>query len=184
MELVGEEKRIQALFSELRFEEVRRAPSFAGVWNRAQSRTVRPRSAFNLSFIAATALLVCALVSLAWWSRRWQQTQQPNRDLAAALATPRVTPTASTTVRPLKGFSANEKRSVPRNRGAARFAARRQIEMLAARRAVMRDAIAISSWQSPTAALLSSQNDQLIKSLPRLNESVNQLKSFLPSTSN
>jgi hypothetical protein len=184
MELTGEEKRIQALFSEVRLEEARLAPSFAGVWNRAQSKTERPGSAFNLSFIGATALLVCALVSLAWWSRRWQQTQEPSHDLTAAVATPRVTPAASTTVRPLEGLAANEKHQVSRDPGAARFAARRRVEMRAARRAVMVDAIAISSWQSPTAVLLGSQNDELIKSLPRLNESVRQLKSFLPSTSN
>ena len=73
MELVGEEKRIQALFSEAKLADAMTTPSFAGVWNRAQARTYRPRKAFNLAFIAATALLVCALVSLAWWSSRSQK---------------------------------------------------------------------------------------------------------------
>src|SRR6266542_5247045 len=84
MELVGEE-RIQALFSELRLADEQSVPSFAAVWNRAQSRTYRPQRAFNLSFVAATALLVCALVSLALWSRQWQQSQPPSVVTSASL---------------------------------------------------------------------------------------------------
>src|ERR1700704_3527117 len=75
MELVGEEKRIQALFSEARLADEQTTPSFVRVWNRAQAKTTRTQRAFNLSFVAATALLVCALVSLAWWVNRshWNQ---------------------------------------------------------------------------------------------------------------
>jgi len=76
LELVGEEKRIQALFSEVRLADEQTAPSFVGVWNRAQAKTIRTPRAFNLSFVAATALLVCALVSLAWWVNRAQRSQQ------------------------------------------------------------------------------------------------------------
>src|SRR2546425_2304671 len=78
MELVGEEKKIQTLFSELRLADERTAPSFSATWNRTQARALRPRRAFILSFAAATALLICALVSLAWWSTHWQRPQQPN----------------------------------------------------------------------------------------------------------
>src|SRR2546426_9061617 len=76
MELVGEEKRIQALFSELRLADEQSMQRFAGVWNRAQSKAIRPRRAFKLSFVAATAVLICALVSIAWWSRHEQPSQQ------------------------------------------------------------------------------------------------------------
>src|SRR5438270_1844416 len=75
MELVGEEKRIHALFSEVRLADEQTAPSFVGVWNRAQAKTIRTQRAFNLSFVAATALLVCALVSLAWWVNRSPRSQ-------------------------------------------------------------------------------------------------------------
>ena len=73
MELIGDEKRIRALFSEVRLVDEKMMPSFVGVWNRAQSKTTRPHRVFNLSFVAATALLVCALVSLAWWTSRWDR---------------------------------------------------------------------------------------------------------------
>jgi len=49
----------------VRLADEQTAPSFVGVWNRAQAKTIRTPRAFNLSFVAATALLVCALVSLA-----------------------------------------------------------------------------------------------------------------------
>ena len=84
MELVGEEKKIQALFSEVRLADEQITPSFAGVWNRAQAKTVRTQRAFNLSFVAATALLVCALVSLAWWVKH----SQPQQGALIATAPP------------------------------------------------------------------------------------------------
>src|SRR3977135_1519241 len=76
MELVGEEKRIQALFSEARLADEQTTPSFVRVGNRAQAKPIRAQRAFNLSCVAATALLVCALVSLAWWSMHWQRSPE------------------------------------------------------------------------------------------------------------
>ncbi|HVS83505.1 MAG TPA: hypothetical protein VHE60_17380 [Pyrinomonadaceae bacterium] len=180
MELVGDEKKIQALFSELRLADEQAAPSFVGVWNRAQLRPRRRVGPLNLSFVA-TALVVCvAVFALALWSRSRQQTPQPNRQIAATTATPSVTPESTTTYEP-QILRIKEQPRVSRNGRAAKFAARQRAELLAARRAEIRDATAISSWQSPTATLLSSQNDALLNSLPQLNESVKELKSFLPN---
>jgi uncharacterized protein YfaS (alpha-2-macroglobulin family) len=179
MELVGEEKKIQALFSEVRFADEQIAPSFAGVWNRAQAKTLRPRSrAFNLSFVAATALLVCALVSLAWWSTRWQRNPEM---IAIAPPAPVVTPAniqvdkqtaTSPLVRP-----ATFKRKSP----AIRLSTLREASLLAANRKAAQDAKAIASWKSPTATLLDSPSDGLLKSLPQMNQTVDEMKSFLPS---
>jgi hypothetical protein len=180
MELVGEEKKIQALFSELRLADEQTAPSFAGVWNRAQLRPRTRVSRLNFSFVA-TAFVVCvAVFALALWSNSRQQTPQPNHTVAATPATQPVTPPATTEPAP-KVISAAEQRQAARNLRAARLLARQRAELLAARRAEIRDATAISSWQSPTATLLSSQNDALLNSLPQLNESVKELKSFLPN---
>jgi hypothetical protein len=181
MELVGEEKKIQALFSELRLADEQAAPSFVGVWNRAQLRPRTHVSPLNLSFVA-TAFVVCVTVfALALWSRSRQQAPQPSRQIAATLATPRVTPASTTTDEPLRVLPTKEQPRIARTGRAARFAARQKAALLAARRAEIRDATAISSWQSPTATLLSSQNDALLNSLPQLNESVKELKSFLPN---
>jgi len=177
MELAGEEKRIQALFSELRLADEETTPSFAGVWNRAQSRTQRD---LNLSFVAATALLVCALVSLVWWSKHWQRSSDVVATFPQGFATA-----------PVKVVIENEKvnlaKPVPKgdNRGAKslalKLASRREALLVAANRRLTRVAKTIASWQSPTARLLDSQSDELLKSLPQLNQTVEELKSFLPS---
>lgn len=180
MELVGKEKRIQALFSEGRLADEQITPSFAGVWNRAQAKTMRPQRAFNLSFVAATALLVCALVSLAWWPRHWQQ------NLGVVASVPPVTGTVAMNVEvgnkdvnPPKLLlkrvtSSSESRAL-------KLTARREALLVAANRKATQEAKAIASWQSPTATLLDSSSGELLKSLPQLNQSVDELKSFLPS---
>lgn len=187
MELVGEEMRIQELFSEARLADEQITPSFVGVWNRAQLKTTRTQRAFNLSFLAATALLVCALVSLAWWSMHWQRSPQV---IASAPAPTAVTP-AKVIVDPVKGGGENKETnsSTPGVRRVVvnskpptmKLAARREASLVAANRKATYEAKAIASWQSPTATLLDSPSDGLLKSLPQLNHTVDELKSFLPS---
>src|SRR5947207_1629209 len=67
MEIIGDDKRIRALYSETRFADEQAAPSFTSVWHRAQSRSAKPTRAFNLAFVSATAILVVAVASLAIW---------------------------------------------------------------------------------------------------------------------
>ena len=64
---------------------------------------------------------------------------------------------------------------------ALKLAARRQAVLVAEGKKALRDAKAIQSWQSPTATLMDSPSDELLKSLPQLNQTVDELKSFLPS---
>jgi hypothetical protein len=180
MELVGEEKRIQALFSEARLADERTTPSFVGVWNRAQAKTTRAQRAFNLSFVAATALLVCALVSLAWWVSRSQRSQ----DVVIANVPPITNVGPKNVVQPnVEPVAESKPGGQPRFSGrsrAVKLAARRQAIQIAAGKRALRDAKAIESWQSPTATLLDSSSDEMLKSLPQLNQSVDELKSFLP----
>jgi hypothetical protein len=181
MELPGNEKKIQALFRELKLEDERVAPVFARVWNRAEAASQRPRHAFKISFVLATALLLIALGSLSLWSRNRQQIQQPNSGVAvrtmpgSTLAPPAATPEPKQLVLDETG---NRARS---NRWARKLAAHRQAE-LTARNAAMREALAISSWQSPTTTLMQSPADDVLTSLPQLNRSAAELNSFLPNT--
>src|SRR3954447_7989344 len=69
MASIGDEKKIRALFSEQRLVDEQTAPSFTAAWHRANAVSLKPRRAFNLSFAVATALLFCALVTLALWSK-------------------------------------------------------------------------------------------------------------------
>ncbi len=185
MELVGEEKRIQALFRELRLEDEQVTPRFANMWHRAQSGTSAPGRMFNVAFVAATALSVCALVSLAWLTKQWQRSQQASVAVTAVNLIPSVSAAATEVKREVKVVSSsNLNRRSSAKSLSMKLAVRRHAEMLAARRAEIRNAAAISSWQSPTTALLRSPGDAVLTSLPQLNKSVDELKSFLPSRSN
>lgn len=179
MELVGEEKKIQALFSELRLDDEQTLPSFLAVWNRAQAKTLRPHRAFNLSFVAATALLVCALVSVALWSRQWQRNQDA---LVGVPPIPTVGPgrVAAGTKDP-EPKRWEPLRSSAKSR-ALKLAARRQELLVAANRKATHEAKTLGSWQSPTATLLDSSSGELLKSLPQLSQTVDELKSFLTSS--
>ena len=185
MELVGDEKKIQALFSELRLADEQAAPSFVGVWNRAQLRKPARLGWLNLRFAAAAFIVCAAVFGLALWSNSRRQAPEVNSLVAVTPTTISVTPPLTTGLTPPAtapiGRSDVERQRTLRNLRAARFAARQRAELLAARRAEIREATAISSWQSPTATLLSSQNDALLNSLPQFNESVKDLKSFLPN---
>jgi len=192
MELVGEEKRIQALFSEVRLADEQTTPSFVGVWNRAQSRTVRTPRAFNRSFAMATALLVFALVSLAWWMNRSQPRQQAAVATVPSKATDgpnRTSEGQKSVVKPLTArqpapgllAGAGERLRAPKLATTRHQSVQVAVNKIAVSKKELRDAKAIESWQSPTATLLDSTSDELLKSLPQLNQTVDELKSFLPS---
>lgn len=181
MELSGEEKKLQALFSELKTADEETAPRFARVWNRATPRT-RRAFVFKPAFVAGMPLLVCAVVSFAVWSRYPQPTPAPSivrvetpDNTTHAIVAPTVAPLAAPTTTPAK-----ENTSARRNRTNAR----RNSIQLAANRKLTQDAKAITDWESPTSALLSSPSDALFSSLPQLNENANGLQSFLPSRPN
>lgn len=182
MELVGEEKKIRALFCELKLEDEHITPRFTRMWIRAQSRTPGPRHAFNLALVAAAVLLGFSLFSLAIWLTQQQRTQQPSVAVAPVPTNSNVGSSQTTKNEEPNRLSTDGKRhrSRPKPRLVG-FAARRKTAMLAARRIEIRNAAAISSWQSPTITLLRSPGDEVLSSLPQLNGSANELRSFLPS---
>ena len=59
-----------------------------------------------------------------------------------------------------------------------------QIAAARSNRTLTQEAKAISDWESPTSALLTSPSDSLFSSLPQLNENANGLQSFLPTRPN
>lgn len=184
MELVGEEKRIQALFRELRLEDERVAMPFAVAPDRAGSRSIRPLRAFKLSFVAMTLLLLCSLVSLALWAKYVGRTTPPNAVVDGTI--PTASPIAPIPTIPLNSPKPDEsltaKQTERHSFKAFSLMRARRAAMLAARQAEIRQAAAISRWQSPTNALMSSSVDEVFTSLPQLNENANELKSFLPSS--
>ena len=192
MESVGNEKKIQALFRELKLADERVAPEFIKVWNCAQATSpgwTSPGSprVFNISFAVATALLVITLSALVLWSRNGQPGEQVNPKVATEstppLSTPGSTPAPPrATPPPIQSVVAQSPVRVKSKQWAWKLAAHRKAD-LEARNAVFREAVSISSWQSPTATLMQSPADHVLTSLPQLDRSLNELKTFLPNTS-
>lgn len=182
MEFIGEEKRIQGLFRELKLDDERLMPRFASMWNCAQLSSSAQRHSFKFSVVAV--LVVCALFSLAWWSRYWQRSKQPNvlpdsSSIPVTIPIQTVKKSANTVI-----SDGRQRHPFSSRAHVARRPAPRQVTLLAANRLTTREALVISSWQSPTATLLRSPADEVLISLPRLSESVKELKSFLANTSN
>jgi hypothetical protein len=165
------------------------APSFASTWHRAQARSLKPRRAFNLSFATATALLFCALLALALWSKY----SQPS---PAAIASVSLRPTVDF-AKPSDPIANNNSNGT--NAGVGNDQVKRNVVHIKSKRSnlsiqrqmlmaenkrVEKNATEITNWQSPTSSLLSSPSDDLFRSLPQLNENANELKSFLPSREN
>jgi hypothetical protein len=184
MEIIGDDKKIRALFSEAKLADAQATPSFTSQWNRAQARAGRPGRAFKLSFAAVTALLVCALISLAVWS----QYSQPRPTYSAFANVPALT----SFVAPV-GKTPDEVPTAPAQTGTVhrpirsrvpRSTAQTNALSVASAREAAKETTNIDNWQSPTATLLASQTDGLFKSLPQLNQNANELKSFLPGRAN
>lgn len=183
MELIGDEKRIRALYSEVRFADRQAAPSFTATWHRAQSRVLWPRRAFNLSFVAATALLVFTLGALAIWSKYSQPTERSYSAFATVPARASLKSVAIQAGEPVIPTATTKKPNinVP---GRLKLVSQKQALTVAANRKAEKQAKQLATWQSPTASLLTSSSDELFKSLPQLNENANGMKSFLPNRSN
>ena len=189
MASAGNEKKIQALFRELKLADERVAPEFIKVWDRAQATSPRwtspgsPR-VFNPSFgLATAALLVIILSSLLLWPRNGQRNEQVDAKIATESETPgSTTAPLRATPPPVQSVVAQSPVRVKSNRWPPKLAARRKAD-LDARNAVIREAVSISSWQSPTATLMQSPADHVLTSLPQLDRSLNELKTFLPNTS-
>ena len=171
MELGGDEKRIQALFSELSFADQSCTPHFGRLWSHASSsrRAVAPLREKNL--IRPVAVLVsllvtasaCSLALLTWY----RSTETPNIAIQLPPSVTFEAPSASTP-QPVKIEPRRQKH----------IARRRQVD-----RSIATGAALLSSWQSPTQRLMTSPTDLALGSLPALNQSAKDLESFLSKNS-
>jgi hypothetical protein len=166
MELGGDEKRIQALFSELSFENQSRVPQFGHLWTRAQAKETGARSIGRPVAVLVSLLVTAAACSFAVWTW-YRSAQTPN------IVPPSVTFEASYTPGPVKPQPV--KIELPRQK---HFARRRHAD-----RSVVTEAALLSNWQSPTQQFMASPTDLALGSLPALNQSVKDLESFLSKNS-
>src|SRR5262245_58766651 len=101
MEIIGNDKKLRALFDEARVADQTATPGFTSVWHRAQARSLKPRRAFNLSFAQVAALLVLTLGSLAVWSMYSFRGDQPHQAVKNETGGP--APAPSTTPEQVNG---------------------------------------------------------------------------------
>ena len=176
-----EENEIRRLFRELRREDERLAPPFAGDWNAALSRTDRertPRRTLRLSAAAATALIVLGGLALVVF----RTPSKPTPDAAQGSVAARVQTQAPPVVSTEAPTSRVEKSEAGRNREAepgAKIGSARGLSKNIRRRVPPRSRPAvtlISRWRSPTEFLLNSPGEQLLRTVPRLDESLLKIK--------
>ena len=163
MELAGDEKRIQALFSELRLEDQSTAPSFDRLWNSA--RIIQPeRIAFTQPLAALCAFAVIAVVFVLGLKSS-EPAIQDIAEVSVPFALPSVEPRLETW-----------KESKPRFRRTVR---RRNVRANEPDHVAIQQAEVLASWQSPTVGLMDPTAGAFLSSLPTLTESVKELESYL-----
>lgn len=182
MKAIGEQLNFQTLFCELRLENEHLAPRFSVTWNTAE---VRPRShvRFKFAFVVACVLLVVSLFSIALWLNG----RTRNQHVESAVVNPAANPTIDTSPRAMEVAPKPIALQRPSYRfdsarRAMKLAEVRRLRALALEKSEIRNAVAVSSWQSSTAMLMESPADDLLTSLPQLYRSVTQLNSFLSDT--
>ena len=163
MELSGDEKRIQALFSELSLEEERLVPRFEKLWLRAETNAHVPAAGIMRAVIVTVIVLTAVgLIAASSWYR--SSTHLVN-------IPPQAIPTAPRIKEPEKLFSANSKPSPTRR-------LRRPIRQTG--RITTQESTTLANWQSPTNIFLQSPTAIALSSLPQLNQSARELEMFLP----
>ena len=163
MDLSGNEKKIQALYSELRLETEGQVPQFEYVWTRAKVVEATPVRSRRTALVIAFSVIAVAC-SLAAWSW-YRSTASPLPNIAELPPQPAIAESRDTQA-PV--FQPAKPRRQRKHR-------RRQAERLNTSQVAM-----LSNWQSPTQLFMASPTDLVLTSLPQLNQSVKDLESFLP----
>lgn len=179
MELNGEEKTIQALFREMKLEDERVTPTFA-----LETKRRRTRHGVSFSFgrvVFAVALACLILVSALVLRRAYFAPQPPQREFAQQPEMDGRPHKEQVSREDGVGQVNNETRKpmtrAPKRR---RMDRARNNGRLASSLHRRKDEISfVFDWQSPTAVFLRSPGDELLKSLPQLNQSTLKLGSFL-----
>ena len=175
MNLNGDEKRIRQLFREMNRDDQRRAPQFASVLAAARSGMARSQNRTrSLRFAMAVAMCAALLIAMAIIVRPSKPQGPARDDQATAPSVPPETPPNIAPKQPGMGAPGVEPRRVI-------------IKHVRHHRTTDQLAIAMNSlfaWQSPTASLLKTPGDELLRSLPRLGESLQTIKSFSPDQFN
>lgn len=172
MQFAGDKNRIQALFSEMSLEDHSQAPRFERLWNRAELTRRAHSSDFRSAvLVIVSALAVVTVGSLAvWWSR--SRPANPPADSAVKI----VPEVISIPPVPEVYDGLNPKPATVHIPARKKRSARQP----ATERAITYESALLSNWESPTKIFMESPTVVVLNSLPRLNESAEDLRSFLP----
>ena len=154
MKLVGDEKRIQALFRELKLEDQQVVPGFERVWNCARVAERRPVPRASLVALTSAVIVVCAF--LFWPSVRTFEI--PQQEVAGMIPV-----------------------ALPISVNSLETASHRKFLRRKKAKPIIGDAVALSTWKSPTAIFMESPSGSEINSLPQLNQAAKELQLFLPT---
>lgn len=171
MNLNGNEKLIAQLFVEMSREDAQGAPEFAGVLS--STRMPRRERKWSFAFAAALAMLIMAVVIGLLTARRTSKPADTQKSDTRAVVLP--APAESPVPGPEK--TATMEAAAPQSIVVVRHRRhRRTPDQLAIQLAVI--AKSLSEWQSPTASLLTYPGEDLFKTLPRLGDALETIKSL------
>ena len=169
----GDEEKIRQLFHELRREDQGIAPQFRDVFTAARNRKKGSITAtWSIRFAAAAVLCVLVLITI-----RVSTPVTPQEEQAAPDSTLSPVASSDTTTNVVRSLSQPPKTlrkpRIRRQLRPSQFSSSLAIAMKS-----------LSSWESPTAALLQTPQDEILNTLPRLGESLRTIKSFSPDQFN
>jgi len=169
MEFAGNEKRVQALFSELLREGQRVVPEFETLWTTAE-RVGPPQVRATRKSLIVIVFAVIILGAAAFVASSWRGV---NPDEALEIPAPKLAPPSLPTPEQPKH---NATVAVSHSERRRKSPHSRQVE-----RTFTTDAALLSKWQSPTQSYMNSPVAVSFNCLPQLNQSAEELKQFLPS---
>ena len=167
-----EESRIKELFNELKQEDERRAPAFARTMEAALSRGAKTRQPWRMLPVAVVTvmlILVGIFVFIIFSQSPIETYQAEGPEPVAPLDQP--PPPGVIESVPHKNESPNKK-ELPRPIKRRITGQRRLSPTL------------ISNWQSPTDFLLETSGWQLLRTTPRVDESITSIKGLFPEKMN
>lgn len=160
-----EENRIKELFHEFKQADEHSAPAFARIMEAARLRTVEPRQGWRVLTIAAATVMLVLVGSSLFIIRQLSTKPQPIE--RAELEEP------AAESPPPDVITAGLKKKETLNKNEAPKTVRRRVE-----RRPKHAAMLISGWRSPTDFLLKTSGEQLLKTTPRLGESIVNIEGF------
>lgn len=185
------DERIREMFQQLKSEVEQRAPDFTDYWNAAHAKLAQPRRGWAFWQIPAAAATTLILLSAGWWMFFRQSTMQfapveiVTGDTSALntlpavisppvsqIAPPNVGSTVRKPARPVSHTPSGSKNSLnitPRQHPV---------------RQPQPPTVLISQWRSPTESLLQVPGERLLKRVPRLDESVVNIKATISNQKN